>query len=126
MTFATRDNLFATKSLRRYTTVEVNGGMYRLQSLTEGEKSRYEASIVNSKGVTSKDARKRLLILMLVDAEGERLLTSADMDALEEVDGLVTSTLFTAAIRHAGFDQSDIDELVGNSREILGDSSASV
>lgn len=122
MTLATRDNLFATAGKRRYAEVSVGGATYRLQSLTEGEKSQFETDLVNKAGVTSKDARKRLLILTLVDADNQRLLTSADLQQLDTIDGAITSALFNAAMEHVGFDPADIDELVGNSEAIRGDS----
>jgi hypothetical protein len=62
-----------------------------------------------------------LLIRTLVDQDGNRILTDADISALADLDGAVTAKLFDAAMEHVGFQSDEIDELVGNSRAIHGD-----
>jgi len=99
---------------RRFIDVDVSGSTFRLQSLTEAEKARYEKSVMSRKGIIREDARRRLLVEVLVDDEDKPMLTVADLDALGELDGAVLSTLFDAAMSHVGFDTQDIDSLVGN------------
>lgn len=126
-TKATKKNSFGTReqllgcSGKRFTEVVLGDTTFRLQSLTEGEKSRFEKSILSKKGVIRDDARRRLLVRTLVDEDGNRILTDADISALAELDGAITAKLFDAAMEHVGFQADEIDELVGNSRAIHGD-----
>lgn len=122
MEIASRESLL-NRTNRRYTEVTVDGVKYRIQSLTEGEKSRYENSITNSKGSVKLQARMQLLIATVVDDEGNRLFTSDDYSAMAQVDGALTGKLFNAAIEHCGFQEADIDELVKNSEATRNGSS---
>jgi hypothetical protein len=118
MTIATRNDLFA-KAGRRFTTVEVGGSTFRIKSLSEAEKSRFERAVVNKKtGQVNIDARRRLIIAMLVDDQGEPLLTLADVDALGELDGAIMAALFDACSDFAGFGEAEIEELEKNSETI--------
>lgn len=122
MSLATREQLLgATK--RRYRLVNVPDlGEFRIQSLTERERSNYEASLLDRKGGVVKDrmlsSRRRLIALTLVDDVGNRLLGEADVDKLEDLDSGVTVLLWEAARDHCGFTDQDIEEAVGNSERI--------
>ncbi len=122
MEIASRESLL-NRTNRRYTEVTVDGVKYRIQSLTEGEKSRYENSITNSKGSVKLQARMQLLIATVVDDEGNRLFPSDDYSAMAQVDGALTGKLFNEAIEHCGFQEADIDELVKNSEATRNGSS---
>ena len=106
---------------RRFNTVSIDGMEFRLQSLSEAEKSRFEKAVINKKtGEVYMSARRRLLITMLVDDDGEPLLSGSDMDLLGEMDGAIVAKLFDAASEHAGFTNSEaVDELEKNSDDIL-------
>jgi|TARA_R110002167_G_C12565141_1_gene642105 hypothetical protein len=93
---------------------------FRLQSLSEAEKSRFEKAVINKKtGEVYMSARRRLLITMLVDDDGQPLLSGSDMDLLGEMDGAIVAKLFDAASEHAGFTNSEaVDELEKNSNDI--------
>jgi hypothetical protein len=110
---------------RRYTDISCGEMTFRLQSLTEAEKSRFEKSILTSKGAIKDDARRRLLIVTLVDSDGNRLLTDADMRKLSELDGKVSQKLAAAAMEHTGFTESDMDDLEKNSDTIHDEDSYS-
>lgn len=110
---------------RRFLEVQCGEMTFRLQSLTEAEKSRFEKAILTSKGSIKDDARRRLLIATLVDGDGNRLLTDADMRQLSELDGKVSQKLAAAAMEHTGFTESDMDDLEKNSDNIHEDSSYS-
>ena len=105
---------------RRFNTVSIDGMEFRLQSLSEAEKSRFEKAVINKKtGEVYMSARRRLLITMLVDDDGETLLSGSDMDLLGEMDGAIVAKLFDAASEHAGFTNSEaVDELEKNSDDI--------
>ena len=69
------------------------------------------------------DARRRLIVLCLVDSEGKRLFSDGEASKLEDIDGEVTSLLFDAAKDHCGFSNDDIEELTKNSEGIHVDDS---
>ncbi len=101
----------------------------RIRNLTEREKSAFEAGILTSKGAPSQariaDFNRRLIVITLVDAKGDLILTPADTTALEELDGRVTTELVEAIREHCGFGDTDIEDLVKNSEQItVGDSTS--
>ena len=115
----TRNDLLA-RCKRRFNTVSIDGMDFRLQSLSESEKSRFEKAVINKKtGEVYMSARRRLLITMLVDDDGQPLLSGSDLDLLGEMDGAIVAKLFDAASEHAGFTNSEaVDELEKNSNDI--------
>jgi len=115
----TRTDLLA-RCKRRFNTVSIDGMDFRLQSLSESEKSRFEKAVINKKtGEVYMSARRRLLITMLVDDDGQPLLSGSDLDLLGEMDGAIVAKLFDAASEHAGFTNSEaVDELEKNSNDI--------
>tara|TARA_R100001129_G_C5321873_1_gene247803 strand:- start:1233 stop:1613 length:381 start_codon:yes stop_codon:yes gene_type:complete len=118
MTIATKNDLFS-RAGRRFRTVEIADLMFRIKSLSEAEKSRFERAVVNKKtGQVNIDARRRLIITMLVDDKGDPLLTLADMEALGELDGAVIAALFDACSDFAGFGDNEIEELEKNCETI--------
>lgn len=116
---------FLAPQQRRYATVTMPGfGMVRIQSLTEREKSDFETAAMTVKGGLSRrkleEARRRLIVLCIVDANGNRLLTEQDMPTLENLDGAVSTRIYDECRRHCGFDEEDIETLVKNSEAIAG------
>lgn len=123
-----RASLLGAKA-RRYTEVEIDGKTYRLQSLNEREKSEYDSRVIDKSGhIDQKSAAKQkrhLLILALVDENGTRLLTNADLPALEELDGGLTGALYDAAIKHCGIGKDGVAEHKKNSETTTADDSPS-
>lgn len=122
--FATRSAFLAAAkaSPRRYTeaTLPVLGTRVRIQSLTEGEKSRYESATLK-RGKDARidfdklrDARLRLILLVLVDEAGATLFTPTDLDALRDLDSADTSAIYNVAYPFCGFEKGDVEELAGN------------
>jgi hypothetical protein len=114
-----RDDLLA-RCKRRYNTVSIDGMQFRLQSLSEAEKSRFEKQVINKKtGEVYMSARRRLLITMLVDEDDNPLLSGSDLDLLGEMDGAIVGKLFDAASEHAGFGSAEaVEELEKNCSDI--------
>ncbi len=115
------------KAVRRYLefTIVLGGEnkTCRIQSLTEKERSDYEAAMQLATGkrdraAKMRDAKRRLIVLCVVDGEGVPLLTMADVKELENADSQVTSIIFNKCIEHVGFSDADVDELAGNSESI--------
>lgn len=116
--FASRESILAAPK-RRFTTVDIpEWGCFRIRSLTELERSRFEASIRDKKGQVSNskllDLKCRLIVLCVVDADGNTILTDADIPALREQDSRRTNTLVDAIQEHCGFSDSDVEELEKN------------
>ena len=122
--FITREQLLA-KAKRRYQEFEVpDFGKVRIRSLTERERSNFEADIQGSKGEYRRSkmiqARRRLIALTVVDGEGNLLLNQAnDVKALEEQDGSVTDAIFEQSMVHCGIKENDIEVLDEKIAEIL-------
>lgn len=108
---------------RRFVDVPVgsNGdsATYRIRSLTEKERSAYELSTRKSTGkefeARLEDARRRLLVAVLVDDDGNPILGPLDAIGLQDVDSAITGRLFDAAWEHCGFARGDVENLVKNS-----------
>lgn len=126
MSFVTREQ-FLKKAARRYVEATIEGVIYRFQSLTEKEKSAYEMAVATKKGEPNLDrlvdARRRVLVLSLVDDSGTRLLTDLDVEQMGELDGKLLAQLYDVAREHCGFAQGDIETLVKNSETTHADSS---
>ena len=103
---------------RRYQLIKVPGlGDVRIRSLTELERSTYEADFLS--GATPEElieAKRSLVILCVVDADGNPLLTTADIKALGEVDGAILGSLFTQCKEFAGIGTTEarLEEILGN------------
>ena len=125
--FVTREQMLA-KAKRRYQEFEIpDFGKIRIRSLTERERSNFEADTLGSKGEFRKSkmvqARRKLIALTVVDASGDLLLNeSGDVKALEEQDGAITDAIFEQAMVHCGIKENDIEVLVKNSGSVHDES----
>ncbi len=127
-TLIDRTTFLARGNDRRFEIVPVPGlGPVRIRSLKELERSRYETDTLGDDGGTERDrletAKRRLIVMCVVDGDAEPLLTADDLDALGDKDGAITAYLFDACRRHCGFEKGDIERLVGNSGPTPGDGS---
>ncbi len=116
--YATRD-AFLGPAKRRFTEAEVEGlGKVRIRSLTELERSKFEASMRAKNGEVSNlklvDMKARLIVLCVVDGDGNPLLTHRDIDQILQQDSEVTNEVVDQIQEHCGFTKSDIEELEKN------------
>ena len=123
----TREQLLDSFQLR-YRDVKTRIGTLRIRNLTEGDKADFEAGSLKSDGKLNmsyvRTQRRRLIALVLVDDEGNQLLTEAeDVTRLKSLDAAVTAELFSAATDHCGFSVDEIDELEKNYGEATADDS---
>lgn len=117
--FATRDTILQPLK-RRFTDVTIpEWGKFRIRSLTELERSRFEASIRDKKGQVNNtkliDLKCRLIVLCVVDDAGDPLLTNSDIDVLRNQDSQATNLLVDAIQGHCGITETDLGELEKNS-----------
>jgi hypothetical protein len=117
--FATRDAILARKP-RRVKTVDVPGwGKFRIRSLTELERSRFEATIRDKNGQVSSskmiDLKCRLIVLCVVDENGDPLLQNSDIEELRQQDSKLTNALVEEIQSHCGYSDADLEDLEKNS-----------
>lgn len=115
----TRD-LLLTRDNRRYTEIPFGdtGLMLRIRSLTELERSRYEASLMTAKGRLKGDAlvkiKARLIAETAVDADGNLLLTEKDVTDLMHRDSRLINSLVDPIKEHVGINDGDLEDLEKN------------
>lgn len=115
---------FLRKTPRRYRYVSLPELelSVRIQSLTEKEKSEFEAWVLDKKGGLVRErllsGRRRLIVLCLVDEEGNRLLADDDTATLAELDGAPLSRLFDECRLHVGLERDDLENLIKNSDSV--------
>ena len=114
-----RDAILQADDLQ-YETVEVPewGGAVRVRGMTGTERDAYtESSMVDARTgeVTLADMTSRLLVRTLVDEEGDRLFSDADVRALGRKSGAALDRVARVAQRLSGLSQADMEALVKNS-----------
>ena len=124
MTLTTRGELLGLTK-RRYKTIEIPELelTFRIHSLTAREKSEYETALLTKTGRSVSrerltDASRRLMVLCLVDDNGDRLLEPADVGTLSQLDAIVASKIYDECQSHCGFGDDDIEEIVKNSERV--------
>jgi hypothetical protein len=114
-----RETLLA-KSNRRYTSIDIDGDVFWIRSLTELERSKQEASMINAKTMKVDfnklpEAKLKMLCMCLVDGDTkEPLFEVHEWVALQALDARVIAKLYTACLEHQGYTDDDVEELVGN------------
>jgi hypothetical protein len=115
---ATANQLFNSVGRRRYEelTIPTSGLRVRIRSLTERELSRYQSATIASTGTGLKrskleDASRRLIVLCLVDGEGNPLLRDRDVARLAEWDSADTSFPSTKSVPSIA---ASTDRMLGN------------
>lgn len=124
----------ATKGKRRFDRLRlpIAGLRCRIRSLMDRELSAYQSATIASGGTGLKrsrldDAARRLIVLCLVDNEGNRLFSDSNehVEQFEEWDAADTSYLYDKCATHCGINRQDIEDLVKNSEEIPAGSALS-
>jgi len=111
--FAGREELAATCKTRRYTEAVVDGKRYRLQSLTERERSEWENVQTGKDG--NHDPKKthfikpKLVSLCLVDGNDRRILHDGDVEWLADSDAGKLGVLFEACLDHCKVQRNEIE-----------------
>ena len=105
---------------RRFAVMPIDGlGNVRIRSLTELERSRLEASVRDKKGNLSSakmlDLKCRLIVLCVVDEQGNQLFTNSDIERLGQQDSRITNALVEAIQTHCGWSEGDLEAIEKNS-----------
>ncbi len=88
------------------------GGTVGVRGLTARERDQFEASIGSAANLDN--LRARLVVLCLVNDEGQRLFEDADAILLGEKNAQVVNKLFDIARNMSGMSDADVNELEGN------------
>jgi hypothetical protein len=93
------------------------GGTVRVRALSGTERDAYEAGIVQIKGdgthkLTLANARARLVSLSVVDGEGKRLFTEADIAKLGDKSATALVRVFDVALHLSGLSNDDVEGMV--------------
>jgi hypothetical protein len=125
--FVTRENALQ-QAKRRFAVVEIpDWGKFRLRSLTELERSRFENSMRDKRGQVSSgrlvDMKFRMIVLGCVDAEGNQLFRDSDIGELKNQDSKNTNALVEEIQKHWGMSDTDVEDLEKNYEPTAGDSS---
>ena len=125
---ATAEQLMAAAGKRRFKelSLPISGLRVRIRSLTEREVSRYQSATIATSGVGLKrskleDAGRRLIVLCLIDRDGNRLLNDGALAGFDEWDSADSGFLYGECAAWCGLDQKDIEDLVKNSEQMAGD-----
>jgi hypothetical protein len=94
------------------------GGTVRVRGLTGTERDQFENSVVEMRGkkvqVEMHNIRAKLAALSIVDENGRRLFSDADVEALGGKSASALDRVFSAAQRLSGLSTTDIVELAKN------------
>ena len=95
------------------------GGSVLVRGLTGTERDEFEAGIVgekkSEKRFNYRNFRARLVVLAMVDEEGNQLFGPADVRQLGERSALALDRVFDVAQRLSGISEDDVEELTKNS-----------
>lgn len=111
-----RDSILASNDLA-FEEVEVPewGGSVRVRSLTGWERDQFEASITKRRGTDFEmnlvNARAKLVVLTVVDAEGNRVFSDDDVLDLGKKSAVALNRIFLVAQKLSGLSDQDVTEL---------------
>ncbi len=87
--------------------------------MMEPELTKYEMAALTKDGKLKRgallSAKRRLIKLVAVDADGNTFLRDADLDGMDNTDGRLVAWAFKVCSAHVGLDEEDLETLVGNS-----------
>lgn len=117
--------------------VPLLGGYLRVQGMTLKQRAAFESSLQKPRSRSQRRAgdieidvselRQRLVAWCVVDDEGQRLFTDADIPALGDYPSAALEPIVEAAQRLSGIGENDIEEIAGEIKQdpFAGSSSTS-
>lgn len=124
--YAGKDALLKAAA-RRYRDVEVDGLKFRVQSISEGERSAIEtdhalaADDDKKKRQAMQCYKSRFIVSCLVDGQGNRIFADNDVETVKQMDSRITNRLMDAIEEHIGISAEDSEALAKNSTPTGGD-----
>lgn len=118
--FAGRDTILAKADVQiRELYIPEWGTWILVRGLTGKERDDYETSIMVGKGrsrdVNMRNLRAKLIVRAVIDQQGARLFTDADVEALGEKSAAALERIFDVARELSGLSEQDTEELLKNS-----------
>lgn len=116
-----REELLGSTEVQYATVTDPRGRVWTIRDMDELEKSNHDLNALDRKngGVDySKlvDAKLKFIAACLVDPETkEQLLAGDDWKQLRKVRSQITSCIYSACLKHSGYEKSEVEDLVGNS-----------
>lgn len=108
----TRESILASDDLpREEVAIPEWGGSVFVRTMTAGERDRFEGW---SQGDKFDRFRAKLAVLTVVDAEGRRLFSDDDVDALAAKSTKALDRIAEAAFRMNRFTKEDVEALAKN------------
>lgn len=116
-----KDEILGTEDLpREEVFVKEWKGSVIIKGLTASERDDFESQIFTGEGKSRKfnykDLRARLLSLTICNEAGERIFSDGDIEKLGKKSGKIMDRLFDKAQKLSGIGQTDLDELLKNSK----------
>ena len=99
------------------------GGTVRVRGLSGAERDSFEASITGSQASKKGQSRQlrldnlraRFVAMSIVDENGERVFSDADIKALGGKSAAALTRVYEVGQRLSGLSDDDVEELAGNS-----------
>lgn len=101
------------------------GGSVKIKVMTGTERDAFEQSVVEGQKTDLRNIRARFCSIIIVDDDGKRLFTDADISALGKKSGTALGRIFDAGQKINCLTKDDFKELEKNSGTTLPDSSTS-
>ena len=130
MALLTRDAILQVQDLpTERVHVPEWGGDVLVRALTGAERDRFEQSIVEQRGKSTRmnlqNIRAKLVALTVVDEQGNRIFKDEDVKWLGNKSAAALDRIFEVAQRLSGLRDEDVEELAKNSESDLSDDSTS-
>jgi hypothetical protein len=130
MAYLTRDAILSAVDIpQEDVAVPEWGGSVLVRGLTGRQRDSFEAGMVRGQGrnqtLVLENMRAKLCALTIVDEQGDRLFSEADVKALSEKSAAALDRVFAVAMRLSGLTQRDVEELTKNSENGQSDGSTS-
>lgn len=115
MATLSKDRILAATELPEE-RVAVLGGEVIVRGMSGFQRDRFEQALIASRKGKGKHAvienlRARLVAASVVNEDGSRMFTDAEVEQLGQVNALTLTKLFSAAQRVNGLSDEDVDEL---------------
>lgn len=94
------------------------GGTVRVRGLTGTDRDAFEGEIAQRKGksvqMNTRNIRARLVQLSVVDADGNRLFSHLDVEALGQKSAKALDRVFSTAMELSGLSDKDVEDMTEN------------
>lgn len=127
---STAAEFLSAASKRRYVPLQLPSEWQLdgyVRSLTEKERSDYEASLLDNRQRVSrsklKEAKARLIVLSVVDSEHNPVFSPEHLPGLMRADSKLIDTVYAQVTKHIGFDADELNELAAGNGSPSGSGS---